>query len=164
MGGFISGLIPFSLLVQTWYPFVGGTQLVSGHHILWMVLAYGLTNKKSAMFVTATIKGFVMFLLGAQWGILEVFINNYEAFFVCIGIIFLARFHEGDSKLGWGIAAGIGNVSQVPFFWFLSGKFYLLHYTLFIMACMFAFASGVIIAGYLGKVITNKIRQAGVVL
>ncbi|MHA1584586.1 MAG: hypothetical protein ACTSWL_04975, partial [Promethearchaeota archaeon] len=35
MGGFISGLIPFSLLVKTWFPFVGGTQLVSGHHLLW---------------------------------------------------------------------------------------------------------------------------------
>ena len=47
MGGFISSLIPFSLLIKTWYPFVGGTQLVSGHHLLWMVIVYGLTKKKS---------------------------------------------------------------------------------------------------------------------
>ena len=57
MGGFISGLIPFSLLIKTWYPFVGGTQLVSGHHILWMMIAYGLTQKISIIPFTAIIKG-----------------------------------------------------------------------------------------------------------
>ena len=78
MGGFISGLIPFSFLVKTWYPFVGGTQLVSGHHLLWMFIAYGLTKKITVIPLTAIIKGFINFLLGAQWGGFEILISLFE--------------------------------------------------------------------------------------
>jgi len=46
LGGIISSLIPFSLLVKVWYPLTGGTQLVSGHHVIWASIVYGLTRKK----------------------------------------------------------------------------------------------------------------------
>ncbi|MFW9898446.1 MAG: hypothetical protein ACFFDO_04220, partial [Candidatus Thorarchaeota archaeon] len=52
MGGFISSLIPFSLLIKVWYPLIGGTQLVSGHHVLWASIIYGLTRKKQNIIVT----------------------------------------------------------------------------------------------------------------
>ncbi len=157
MGGFISGLIPFSLLIKTWYPFVGGTQLVSGHHILWMFIAYGLTKKILIVPFTAIIKGFINFLLGAQWGAIEILISLYEGFFLMVGILFILFIKEEKSYFGWGIAGGIGNAAQVPLFWLMTGKIYVLHWTLFVMACMFGFLSGVIIAGVLGLLITKKI-------
>jgi hypothetical protein len=166
-GGAISGLIPFSLLIKTWYPFIGGTQLISGHHVLWMVIAYGITRKKVSIFLTAIIKALVMFLVGGQWGLFELFISTYEAFFIFLGflIIELLSFkgiNERETFLGWGIAAGIGNLSQVPFFWIITGKIYILHYSLFIMAMMFGFVSGVFIAGMLGKLIVDRLRVAGI--
>lgn len=163
MGGFISSLIPFSLLIKTWYPFIGGTQLVSGHHLLWMVIVYGLTKKKSTMILTATIQGFIGFLFGSNWGILEVAIMLYEGFFLILGFFLTELFHEGNSNLGWAIAGGIGNVSQVPLFWIITGKIWLIHWSLFVMACMFGFISGVFLAGLLGKLISKRIKNSGII-
>nr|WP_147663521.1 ECF transporter S component [Candidatus Prometheoarchaeum syntrophicum]QEE16630.1 ABC-type cobalt transport system, permease component [Candidatus Prometheoarchaeum syntrophicum] len=163
MGGFISSLIPFSLLIKTWYPFIGGTQLVSGHHLLWMVLVYGLTKKKKTMILTATIQGFIGFLFGSNWGIFEVLIMLYEGIFLIFGFYLVELFREGNSNLGWAIAGGIGNVSQVPLFWIITGKIWLIHWSLFVMACMFGFISGVFLAGLLGKLISKRIKNSGII-
>lgn len=162
MGGFISGLVPFSLLIKSWYPFVGGTQLVSGHHLLWIIIAYGLTKKLIIIPFTAIIKGFINFLLGAQWGVIEIFISLYEGVFLLIGLLFIYFTKEKDTYFGWGIAGGIGNIAQVPLFWITTGKIYILHWSLFVMACMFAFLSGIIITGLLGLLITKKIQESKV--
>ena len=162
MGGVISGLIPFSLLVKTWYPLVGGTQLVSGHHILWAVIAYGLTKKKLSIFLTCAINGFLGFLLGSPWGIGEVLFYLYEGFFLFLGFVIVGLFKEGETKLGWGIAAGIGNLSQVPLFWIITGKIYILPIALFIMSCMFAFVSGVFMAGITGKIVVERLEKANI--
>ena len=161
MGGFISGLIPFSLLVKTWYPFVGGTQLVSGHHLLWMIVAYGLTKKKMIIFISATIKGLIEFLLGSQWGALEIFISLYEGLFLFLGILIIQLIREENTFVGWGLAGGIGNAAQVPLFWIvMTGKYFIIDHTLFWMALMFGFLSGVVITGLLGKLITNNIEKS----
>ncbi|MHA1720284.1 MAG: ECF transporter S component [Promethearchaeota archaeon] len=162
MGGFISSLIPFSLLIKTWYPFIGGTQLVSGHHLLWMVVVYGLTKKKTNMILTAIIQGFIGFLFGSNWGIFEIAIMLYEGSFLILSFYFVELFHEENSKLGWAIAGGIGNMSQVPLFWIITGKIWLIHWSLFVMACMFGFISGVFLAGLLGKLISDRIKNSGV--
>ncbi len=163
MGGFISSLIPFSLLIKTWYPFVGGTQLVSGHHLLWMVIVYGLTKKKSTIILTATIQGFIGFLFGSNWGILEVAIMLYEGFFLILGFFLVELFHEGNSNLWWALAGGIGNASQVPLFWIITGKIWLIHWSLFLMACMFGFISGIFLAGLLGKLISKRVKNSGII-
>ncbi|MHA1647362.1 MAG: ECF transporter S component [Promethearchaeota archaeon] len=163
MGGFISGLIPFSLLVKTWFPFVGGTQLVSGHHLLWMIIAYGLTKKKPVIFFTAIIQGFLNYLFGSQWSILEIGFTLYEGLFLYLGLLIMQALGEGNTKLGWGVAAGLGNLSQVPLFWIITGKIFILHWSLFVMSCMLGFISGLIIAGLLGKLIVNRILKTGVI-
>jgi hypothetical protein len=160
MGGFISGLVPFRLLIETWYPFVGGAQLISGHHLLWSAISYGVTKKKTSMFLTATVKGLVMFFLGSTWGILEVPLSIFEAASLVAGFILLEKCGEGNTFLGWGIASGIGNVTQVPLFWALTGKFFVINNTLFLMAVMFGFASGVLITGVIGKTVIDRLRKA----
>ncbi|HME55235.1 MAG TPA: hypothetical protein VKM55_23710 [Candidatus Lokiarchaeia archaeon] len=162
IGGFISGLIPFSLLIETWYPFVGGTQLVSAHHILWSAISYGATRKKSSMVITAIIKGFIMFLLGSQWGVLEILLDIFESLSLVAGFVLIEKFHEGTTNFGWGMACGIGNLTQVPLFWFLTGKFLVINNAFFIMAVMFAFVSGVFIAGLLGKAIVDRLHKADI--
>ena len=162
MGGFISGLIPFSLLVKTWYPFVGGTQLVSGHYLLWMVISYGLTHKRANIFFTALIQGTLNFLFGSSWGPLEIAITLYEGFFLWLGFLIMEAVGEKTTRLGWGLAGGIGNFFQVPLFWIITGKIVLFHWSLFVMACMFAFLSGMFIAGLLGRAIVVGIQRAGI--
>jgi hypothetical protein len=79
LGGIISSLIPFSLLIKVWYPLTGGTQLVSGHHVIWASIIYGLTKKKPNVFLTMFSKGLLEFLFGDPWGLLIIFVNLMEA-------------------------------------------------------------------------------------
>ena len=161
MGGFISSLIPFSLLIKVWYPLTGGTQLVSGHHVMWASIVYGLTRKKQNIVVTMSVKGLLEFLLGDPWGLIIVFVNLMEGFCLALGFLLMEKIGEGETKLGWGIAGGFGNFFQAPFFWIINQRWYL-HFTLWILAFMFAFISGILITGILGRAIKNYIIKAGV--
>jgi ABC-type thiamin/hydroxymethylpyrimidine transport system permease subunit len=163
VGGFISTLVPFDLLVKTWYPLMGGTQLISGHHVLWFVLAYGITRKRLSMFWTAMAQGLVAFLIGSQTGILEVFVCEYEAFFIAIALWFIEHTRERDTTFGWSIAAGLGNMTQVPFFWYLNKFMFTQPWTVFLLALMFAFVSGAIIAGILSKKIVVQLHASGLI-
>ena len=62
LGGIISSLIPFSILIKVWYPLTGGTQLVSGHHVMWATVIYGITKKKKNIILTMASKGILEFL------------------------------------------------------------------------------------------------------
>ncbi len=161
LGGIISSLIPFSLLIKVWYPFTGGTQLVSGHHVIWATIVYGISKKKYNIFLTMFSKGLIEFLLGDPWGLLILFVNLMEAFFLVIGFIIMENLGEGETKLGWGLAGGLGNFFQAPFFWIINQRFYL-HWSLWALAFIFAFISGVFITGILGRAIKNYLIKAGV--
>lgn len=161
MGGFISSIIPFSLLIKVWYPLTGGTQLVSGHHVMWATIAYGLTRKKQNIMMTMSIKGLLEFLLGDPWGLIIIFVNIMEGFCLIIGFLLMEKLGEGETKLGWGIAGGLGNFFQAPFFWILNQRWHI-HFTLWILAFIFAFVSGILITGVLGKVIKENLIKAGV--
>ena len=161
LGGFISSLIPFDLLVKTWYPLTGGTQLISGHHLIWAVIVYGLTRKKKTIIITMFTKGLLEFMLGDTWGILIILVNLIEAACLMGGFLLMEKLGEGDTKLGWGLAGGIGNFFQAPFFWILNQR-YFLHWTLWILAFIFAFISGVLISGVLGKITKDYLIKAGV--
>jgi hypothetical protein len=161
MGGIISSLIPFSLLIKVWYPLTGGTQLISGHHVMWASIVYGLTRKKQNIMLTMSVKGILEFLLGDPWGLIIVFVNLMEGFFLALGFYFMEKIGEGETKLGWGIAGGFGNFFQAPFFWIINQRWHL-HFTLWILAFMFAFISGILITGILGRAIKNYIIKAGV--
>ena len=161
LGGIISSLIPFSILIKLWYPLTGGTQLVSGHHVIWASIVYGLTKKKYNIFLTMLSKGILEFLLGDPWGLVIIIVNLMEAFFLIFGFIIMEHLGEGETKLGWGVAGGIGNFFQAPFFWVINQRFYL-HWSLWALAFIFAFISGVFITGILGRSIKNYLIKAGV--
>jgi len=161
LGGIISSLIPFSLLIKVWFPLTGGTQLVSGHHVIWASIIYGLTKKKPAIFLTMFSKGLLEFLFGDPWGLLIIFVNLIEALFLSLGFLFMEKIGEGETKLGWAIAGGFGNFFQAPFFWVINQRWYL-HWSLWILAFIFAFVSGMVIVGLLGRTVKNYLIKAGV--
>ena len=161
LGGIISSLIPFGLLIKIWYPLTGGTQLVSGHHIIWALIVYGITKKKSTIFITMLSKGLLEFLLGDAWGLIIIGVNLMEALFLALGFYIMEKIGEGETKLGWGIAGGIGNFFQAPFFWILNQRWFL-HWTLWVLSFIFAFISGVLIGGLLGRAVKNGLIKAGV--
>ena len=161
LGGIISSLIPFSILIKIWYPLTGGTQLVSGHHVMWATIIYGITRKKKNIMLTMATKGIIEFLLGDPWGLIIIFVNLMEGFFLAGGFFFMERIGEGETKLGWGIAGGLGNFFQAPFFWIINQRWHL-HFTLWILAFIFAFVSGILITGLLGRAVKDYLIKAGV--
>jgi ABC-type thiamin/hydroxymethylpyrimidine transport system permease subunit len=162
LGGIISSLIPFDLLIKVWYPLTGGTQLVSGHHVIWAAIIYGLTKKKSNIVITMLFKGLIEFLLGDVVGILIIFVNLMEGVCLLLGFFIMEKIGEGETKLGWGIAGGFGNFFQAPFFWIINTSRWTLHWSLWILAFTFAFISGILITGLLGKIVKDYLIKAGV--
>jgi len=161
LGGIISSLIPFSILIKVWYPLTGGTQLISGHHVIWASIIYGLTKKKSNIIITMFAKGLLEFLFGDAWGLLIIFVDVMEGLCLAGGFWLMERIGEGETKLGWAIAGGIGNFFQAPFFWIINQRWALL-WSLWVLAFMFAFISGMLIVGLLGRVVKNSLIKAGV--
>ena len=161
LGGIISSLIPFSLLIKVWYPLTGGTQLVSGHHVIWASIVYGLTRKKKTILLTMISKGLIEFLLGDPWGLVILFVNFMEGVCLVGGFFFMEKLGEGETKLGWGIAGGFGNFFQAPFFWIVNMRWHL-HWALWVLAFMFAYISGILIVGLLGRSVKNYLIKAGV--
>ncbi len=162
IGGIISSVVPFDILIKVWYPITGGTQLVSGHHLLWAIILYGLTKNKTGILICSLNKGILEFLITGSYGITIIAINLLEGGSLLLGFLIMEKIGEGDTKLGWAIAGGIGNITQVPVFWYLSGKIFILHISIFIVAMLFAFISGMSIAGLLGNVIKEYLIKAGV--
>lgn len=160
MGGFISSLIPFDALMKVVYPFFGGSQLTSGHHFIWMSISYGITRKKSSILYCAFIKGIFESILGDSWGFLILMINVFEGFCLLIGFWIVEKFNENYTKLGWTIAGGIGTFPQAPLFWYLNGRFGIIDTSIAIIAFMFAFFSGCLIPGLLGRQVVIGIRNA----
>ncbi len=161
LGGIISSLIPFSLLIKVWYPLTGGTQLISGHHVIWASIIYGLTKKKANIMITMLSKGLLELLFGDPWGLLIIFVNLMEGFCLLSGFFIIEKLGEGETNLGWGIAGGFGNFFQAPFFWVLNQRWYL-HWTLWVLSFIYAFISGIFIVGLLGRAVTNVLIKAGV--
>ena len=160
MGGFISSLVPFSLPIKMFYPFMGGTQLVSAHHTIWMAVAYGMTKNKLSPLLTGGIKGIFEAMLGDAWGAFIIVINLIEAGVMVLCFWIAEKFNEDYTKLGWAFACGLGNFIQAPIFWIMTGKLLVLHFSLAILAFIFAFISGVLIAGLLGRQICILIKKA----
>jgi len=161
LGGVISSLIPFGLIIKVFYPLTGGTQLVSGHHLIWAAIVYGLTLKKKNILLTMIFKGLIEFLLGDAWGVIIILVNIMEGACLALGFFLMEKIGEGDTNLGWAIAGGIGNVVQAPFFWIINMRWHL-HWILWVLAISFAFISGMLITGLLGKFTKFILIKAGV--
>ncbi len=160
MGGFISSLVPFSLIMKAIYPFWGGSQLLSGHHLIWMAIAYGTTKKKSSLLISALLKGVIEFLLGDSMGAFIIVMNIFEGFCLMGGFLIIELVGEYKTNFGWAIAGGLGNLPQAPVFWAIAGRFGIIHWSLAAIAFTFAFLSGCVITGFLGRLITISIKKS----
>jgi ABC-type thiamin/hydroxymethylpyrimidine transport system permease subunit len=76
------------------------------------------------------------------------------------GFSLVEKYREGETNLGWAIAGGLGNFVQAPIFWLITGKIFILHFSLAIISFIFAFLSGCLITGLLGRIIVKLIKKA----
>lgn len=159
LGGFSSTLInTVGDTMQAMLGFAGTTQWAAGLHVLWLVLAVGITGKPGSGIITGLLKGAVEFLSGNTHGILVLLINLVAGILVDLGML---PFRRTDSLPALGLAGGLASASNVIVFQlFASTPEEVLKYVWAIAGV--AFVSGVVLAGLLGHGLLQALRRAGV--
>jgi len=141
--------------------FPGATQVLAGLHVLWIVLAVGLTGKQGAGTVTGIVKGAVEFLSGNTHGILILLIDVVAGILVDLGLL---PFRNKNSFAAYALAGGIAAASNVWVFQaFASIPSDILTVSAILLVSLVSFISGVLLAGVLGKTLLESLRRAGVV-
>jgi ABC-type thiamin/hydroxymethylpyrimidine transport system permease subunit len=141
--------------------FPGATQTLAGLHVVWIVLAAGLTGKRGAGTITGIAKGAVEFLSGNTHGILIVLIDVVAGILVDLGLL---PFRNKNSYPAYALAGGLATASNVWVFQaFASIPTDVLTASAILVVSVVSFVSGVLLAGVLGKVLLDSLRRAGVV-
>jgi energy-coupling factor transport system substrate-specific component len=148
-------------LLQSVLGFAGGMQWAAGFHVLWLVLAVGLTRKLGAGTVTGVLKGVVELLSGNTHGLLVVLVDIVAGLLVDVGFL---PFRDKDKLPAYLVAGGLAAASNVLVFQlFAALPVDILSYGLIILLSGVAFISGMIFAGLLGHLLIGALRRAGVV-
>ena len=123
---------------------LGTPQLLSGIHVLWLILAVLLTKKTGAATLTGAIKGLVELTLFSFHGIQVLFISLIEGIIIELVLYILGK----NSQIKIGIASGLSASSNVLIMWLLVLQNFPLPVITFMW--LLSFISGVIV-GYFGE-------------
>ncbi|MEA3338831.1 MAG: ECF transporter S component [Chloroflexota bacterium] len=141
--------------------FAGTTQWAAGLHVLWLVLAVGLTGKQGAGTITGLLKGVVELLSGNTHGLLVLLVDVVAGLLVDLGF---APFRDKDSVPAYALAGGLAAASNVFVFQlFAALPTDTLAYGAMLVVAGVAALSGALLAGFLGRLLLNALRRAGVV-
>ena len=139
----------------------GSMQWAAGLHVLWLVLAVGLTGKQGAGTVTAILKGAVELFTGNLHGILVVLVDIVAGLLVDLGFL---PFRDKDRLPAYLLAGGLATASNVFVFQlFAALPADILSYGAMLLAGLIAMLSGVVFAGFLGHMLVAVLRRAGVI-
>ncbi len=148
-------------LFQSVLGFAGTTQWAAGLHVLWLVLAVGLTGKQGSGTVTGVLKGGVELLSGNTHGLLVLLVDIVAGLLVDLGFL---PFRHKDSLAPYCLAGGLASASNVLVFQaFASLPADVLAYGAIALVAAVAAGSGVLFAGVLGQVLVGALRRAGVI-
>lgn len=162
LGGVVSTYInAIGDFFQSILGFAGTTQWAAGLHVLWLVLAVGLTRKQGAGTITGLLKGGVELLSGNTHGLIIVLVGLVAGLLVDLGFL---PFRNKDALPAYCLAGGLASASNVLVFQlFASLPADVLSYGAMLLVAIVAGASGVLFAGLLGRVLVQALRRAGVV-
>ena len=162
LGGIASTYINFiGDFFQSVLGFAGTTQWAAGLHVLWLVLAVGLTKKQGAGTITGILKGAVELFTGNTHGLLVLLVNIVAGLMVDLGML---PFRKRDHWLPYAFAGGIASASNIFVFQlFTAVPADILTYGVIGLIALVAFVSGVIFAGILGFALLSTLRRSGVV-
>lgn len=162
LGGIASTYINFiGDFFQSFLGFAGTTQWAAGLHVLWLVLAVGLTRKQGAGTITGILKGAVELFSGNTHGLLILLVDLVAGLLVDLGSL---PFRRKDHWLTYSIAGGLAAASNVFVFQlFAALPADILTYGVIGLIGLVAFISGVVFAGILGSALLIALRRSGVV-
>lgn len=162
LGGIASTYINFiGDFFQSFLGFAGTTQWAAGLHVLWLVLAVGLTRKTGAGTVTGILKGAVELFSGNTHGMLVLLVDLVAGILVDLGAL---PFRRKEGWLSYALAGGLAAASNVIVFQlFAAIPADFITVGLISLIALVAFISGVIFAGILGTALLAAMRRSGVV-
>ena len=136
----------------------GAGQFLAGLHVVWIVLAIGLTKKRGAGTVTGIVKGIVELFTGSTHGIVIVVVSSVQGI-VADTVLFSNRAKEKRDYVSYTMAGGLASAMNVIVFqaFFFAG----VPWVLIAMLCMLAFASGMIFGGWLSIEMLETMEYAG---
>ncbi len=137
----------------------GSLQWAAGLHVLWLVLAVGLTGKGGAGTITGLLKGAVEFLSGNTHGVLILLIDLVAGLLVDVAVF---PFRYKDRLLPLTLAGGLATASNVFVFQLFAAAPEDVVRFIWLIAGI-ALVSGVVLAGGLGYALLQALRRAGVV-
>ncbi len=139
----------------------GAGQFMAGLHVIWIMLALGITRKKGAATATGLLKGIVELFLGSTHGIIIVVVSIIQGLIPDL-VLFRDKTKTDRSPTMYAIAGGLSAASNVVVFYafFLSG----VPFVLLGMLCMLAAASGIIFGGWLVLEMLESLEFSGMVL
>ena len=138
----------------------GAGQFMAGLHVIWIMLALGVTKKKGAATTVGILKGFVELFMGSTHGIVIVAVSAVQG--LVPDLILFSDKAKGERNLvTYSIAGGLSAATNVVVFqiFFFSG----IPVILIAMLCMLAAASGAIFGGWLVLDMLDSLEYAGIV-
>jgi|AGTN01.2.fsa_nt_gi Predicted membrane protein len=139
----------------TGIPFSG--QLLSGIHVMWIVLIMALVDKKGSGAVAGLTKGFIEFITGSWHGISVIVLSVAEGIFAELGFWPFKKYRTVSYLIAGGLGAWANLlVQQALWNQFGTPDF-------FALVSVFAFFSGVLLAGCLALGIVNTLYVSSVV-
>ena len=162
LGGIASTYINFiGDFFQSFLGFAGTTQWAAGLHVLWLILAVGLTRKTGAGTVTGILKGAVELFSGNTHGLLILLVDLVAGILVDLGSL---PFRRKDHWTTYALAGGLASASNVFVFQlFAAVPADTITVGVIGLIALIAFVSGVIFAGILGAGLLSALRSSGVV-
>jgi ABC-type thiamin/hydroxymethylpyrimidine transport system permease subunit len=138
----------------------GAGQFMAGLHVLWIVLAVGITRRKGAGTVTGFLKGVVELFTGSTHGVVIVVVSLVQGLIVDL-VLFSNKAKERRDYISFSAAGGLSAATNVIVFQvlFFAG----VPWILILMLCMLACASGMIFGGWLSVEMLEALEGAGVV-
>ena len=147
--------------VQAFLGMAGGSQWASGLHVIWIVLAMGITGKPGTGILTGLLKGSVELLSGSSHGVIILLVDLAAGLFVDFGFLL---FRKKRSLLPYMISGGLASSSNVLVFQlFATLPTNILAVSAVLILTLVAAASGVIFAGFIPKLLINALSKADIV-
>jgi len=147
--------------VQAFLGMAGGSQWAAGLHVIWIVLAMGITGKPGTGILTGLLKGSVELLSGNSHGVIILLVGLAAGLFVDFGFLL---FRKKRSLLPYMIAGGLASGSNVLVFQlFATLPTNILAVSAVLILTLVAAASGLIFAGFIPKLLINALSKADIV-
>lgn len=139
----------------------GAGQFMAGLHVVWIMLALGITRKRGAATATGILKGVIELFLGGTHGIVIVVVSLVQGLIPDL-ILFSDRKKADRNPTLFAVAGGLSSASNVVVFYvfFLAGVPIVLMSMLFMLAA----ASGIIFGGWLVLEMLESLEFSGMVL